>query len=52
MDPNIIAGCVIIVGALGLLIYLVLWSRRTINRIDKSDSATARQILKELHSGK
>ena len=47
MDPNAIVGCVIVVLALGVLIYLVLWSRRRIDRIARNGFGTPRQIEKE-----
>ena len=49
MDMNVLIGCVVIAVALTLIIALVLWSRRTINRIAKNGFRTARQTLKELN---
>ena len=51
MDVNAVVGCVLIVAALGLLTYLVLWSRRTIDRIAGSDGRSAREIDRELRRG-
>jgi hypothetical protein len=48
MDTETIVGCVVIVASLGLLTYLVLWSRRAINRIARSRSRSAREIDREL----
>jgi uncharacterized membrane protein YccC len=48
MDRDTILGCVVVVAALGLITYLVLWSRRTIDRIAKSGLRTAREIVREL----
>ena len=52
METDIIVGCLVGVGALTLITCLVLWSRRTIDRIAKSRSRSAREILKELHGGR
>ena len=49
MDMNVLIGCVVTVCALALIVALVLWSRRTINRIAKKGFRTARQTLKELN---
>ena len=48
MDRDTILGCVVIVAALGFITYLVLWSRRTIDRIAESGLRTAREIVREL----
>jgi hypothetical protein len=52
MDMNVLIGCVVTVVALFLIVALVLWSRRTINRIAKNGFRTARQTLKELNGGR
>jgi len=49
---NVLIGCVVTACALALIVGLVLWSRRTINRIAKNGFRTARQTLKELNGGK
>lgn len=49
MDMNVLIGCVVTVCALALIFALVLWCRRTINRIAKYGFHTARQTLKELN---
>ena len=49
MDFDTVFGCIVIAAALGLLIGLVAWSRRTIERIARGGSRSARQILRELH---
>jgi len=51
MDVNAVVGCALIAAALGLLTYLVLWSRRTIDRIAGSDGRSAREIDRELRRG-
>lgn len=49
MDGNLITGSVVVVAALVLLTYLVIWSVRAIGRIARSRSHTAREVLKELN---
>jgi multisubunit Na+/H+ antiporter MnhF subunit len=51
MDTNALVGCIVIAAALALLTYLVLWGRRTINRIAGSGSRSAREIARELRRG-
>jgi len=48
MDNDAILGWMLVAGALSLITYLVLWSRRTINRIAERGLRSARQIVKEL----
>ena len=52
METNAIIGCIVIVCVLVLITGLVLWSRRTVNRIERNGYRTARQTLKELNGGK
>ncbi len=52
METNAIIGCIVIACALVLITGLVLWSRRTVNRIERNGYRTARQTLKELNGGK
>jgi len=49
--PQIVAGCVILALALGLMTYLVLRSRRMIERIARRGYGSARRIVKELDRG-
>ena len=51
MSADLTIGCIVIAGALGVLVGLVWWSRRTIDRIARSRSSSAREILKELRGG-
>jgi len=51
MDTDILVGCILAGGALALTTVLILWSRRTINRIAESKSRSAREILRELRGG-
>ena len=48
MDKDIVIGCLLVAGALGLVTYLVLWSRRAIDRIAANDRRSTREIVKEL----
>ena len=43
---NLTVGIAVIAASLGLLVFLVLWSRRTIERIARSKSRSARQIAR------
>lgn len=49
MERNAIIGMALIAGALLALTYLVFWSRRTIGRIARGNSRSARAILKDLN---
>ena len=49
MDMDAIIGTALIAGALAALSCLVLWSRRTIERIARKRSRSARAILKDLN---
>ena len=48
MDREVLAGFAVVAGALGVLTYLVLWSRRTIEHIARKGLGSAREILKDL----
>lgn len=48
MNTDILIGCIAVAGTVGLLTYLVWWSRRAMDRIAQSDSNSAREIVKEL----
>ena len=52
MDADILIGCIAVAGAVGLITCLVLWSRRAIDRIARSRSSSAREIVKELRGGR
>ena len=45
---EIIFGTAIAATAIGLLVYLVFWSRRRIDRIARNGGGTARKIVREL----
>ena len=50
MNGEILLGCLVLGAALCIVTYLVLWSRRTIDRIAESDARSAREIEKEVLS--
>ena len=52
MEGDTIIGCIIIACALCLMTYLTFWSRRTINWISTKGQRSAREIVKELDSGR
>ena len=52
MTRDIFLGIIIIVGGLGFMTYLILWSRNTIRRITKTQSGSLREIMEELHHGR
>ncbi len=45
-----IIGVIVVPAALALVIYLTLWSRRTIERIANGSARSAREIARELDS--
>lgn len=49
MFNNLFFGTVIIILALALIIYIIGWSRRTIEYIRKKKLSSAREITKSLH---
>lgn len=51
MDTDIIIGSIVIVLALGLIIFLVAWSSRAINKIARKGLRSARDITRELSNG-
>ena len=51
MDLNTIIGVILVVASLGLIVGLVLWSRRAINRISRGGPRSARSIIREFQQG-
>ena len=47
METDALIGCLAIFGALGLLTFLVLWSRRSIDRIACNGFGSARELRGE-----
>ena len=52
MDWDTILGIIILILGLGLLTYLVIWSRNTINSIANKKLNSIREIIRELHNGR
>ena len=48
IHADLVAGIVIIAAAMCLLLGLVFWSRRIINRIARRGFGSAREIMKDL----
>ena len=49
MFKDLYIGIVIKILALGLIVYLIVWSRRTIEFIRKKKLSSAREITQKLH---
>ena len=49
MDLDTLIGCLLVAGALGVLTGLVMWSRRSIERIAQNGFGTVREIREEEH---
>jgi hypothetical protein len=52
MTRDITLGILIVIFGLGGMTSLILWSRKTIQRIAKMESGSLREIMKELHHGR
>ncbi len=52
MDTDTIIGLVVIAAALGAILILMLWSRRSINHIASNGYGTARKIVRERRRGR
>ena len=52
MDADVLIGLIVIAGALGLIVLLVLWSRRSINRIASNGFGSAREIARDRRRGR
>lgn len=51
MPNDALLGILIIAFGLGLMTYLILWSRKTIKRIARKQPGSLREIVKEFHNG-
>jgi len=51
MDPDTVIGLALVGSAMALLVVLVVWSVRRINRITRSGLNSARAIEKDLDGG-
>ncbi|MBN1697111.1 MAG: hypothetical protein JW881_06330 [Spirochaetales bacterium] len=52
MNVDIVAGIIILSLALGLLVFLLLYSRFIINTIAGKKITSLREIMKEIYGGK
>jgi len=52
MDANLLLGIIVFCLAYGFIIYLIVWSRKTIERISRLNLGSLRQILETLRHGK
>jgi hypothetical protein len=52
MDANLMFGIIIFCLAYGLIVYLIIWSRRTIEKISKRSLGSLREILEDLRHGR
>jgi hypothetical protein len=52
MNKDILIGSVLIFLSLGFILYIVLWSRRTIERIKKKKLQSAREIIQDIDGRK
>ena len=52
MNLNMIIGCVIIAVGIGFMTYLVVWSRKTIQKIAEKDLNSAREIIGDFRNGR
>lgn len=52
MDLNAVVGIVLLVISVTTVTVLTLWSRKRIDRIAESKSASAREIMQEMKNGK
>jgi len=48
MSKNLILGMAIICGSLVYILIIVLWSRKTIERIRKKKQQSAREIIQDI----
>lgn len=52
MDFDIFLGIIITFIAYGFILYLILWSRKTIDTIAEKKLGTLREIMEDLRHGK
>jgi hypothetical protein len=49
MSTDILIGVGLLIGIVGISIYLIFWSTHFINKIERKGPDTARKILKNIH---
>ena len=52
MDLNAVIGAAVIAAGIGFMTYLVLWSRKTIQKIAEKDLNSAREIIGDFRNGR
>ena len=52
MNKDILIGGILIFVSLGFILYIVLWSRKTIERIKKKKLQSAREIIQDIDGRK
>ena len=52
MNLNVIIGVVVIICGIGFMTYLVVWSRKTIQKITDKDLNSAREIIGDVRNGR
>ncbi len=52
MSKDLVLGMVIIGGSLAYILFIVLWSRKTIERIRKKKQQSAREIIQDIDGRK
>jgi len=52
MNIGTVIGIVVLGSAVSLVTFLVIWSTRSINKIDREKGRTLREILRERHGEK
>jgi uncharacterized Rossmann fold enzyme len=49
MPKNVIIGSIVVIVSLGFMIYIVFWSRKTIENIRRKKLRSAREIIKRMN---
>ncbi|MGD2294715.1 MAG: hypothetical protein PVF22_02645 [Candidatus Aminicenantes bacterium] len=52
MSKNLIIGSILIFVSLGFILYIVLWSRKTIEKIRRKKLQSAREIIRDINGRK
>lgn len=49
MYKDVIVGSIVVIVSLGFIIYIVFWSRKTIEKIKRKKLRSAREIIKGMN---
>ncbi len=49
MPKDVIIGSIVVIVSLGFMTYIVLWSRKTIEKIRRKKLRSAREIIKGMN---